>query len=252
MFVINTDAKYARWPCLCFILIIHLLRHKELVSTVTRLVSSVRETCSNWKGQGRPREGGGLFRIIAYNKSPALHFNNSSNLPPSLPLPPGAQAFHQVIRTGLGWAQISSQSSLRWDEYKARNTVKRFNKTNKPTSSQQDGKRGKCYKVLTVNSFTGQRGTEWNQMRPDERRNKLKIYWRQPKMQETRTEWQGGGSGAQRHFCVHIGLMSLCYKSFFFIFTFLFFLFFFFYSSGELNRSILFYQNIHVLNVKWI
>lgn len=131
--VINTDAKYARWPCLCFILIIHLLRHKELVSTVTRLVSSVRETCSNWKGQGRPWEGGGLFRIIAYNKSPALHFNNSSSLPPSLPPPPGAQALHQVIRTGSGWAQISSQSSFRWDEYKAGNTVKRFNKTNKQT-----------------------------------------------------------------------------------------------------------------------
>ncbi len=66
-------------------------------------------------------------------------------------------------------------------------------------------------------------------------------------MQETRTEWQKGGKGGgaghiQRHLCVQIGLMSLCYKS----------LFFCFYSSGELNRSVLFYQNIHVLNVKWI
>lgn len=58
-------------------------------------------------------------------------------------------------------------------------------------------------------------------------------------MQETRPEWQGGVGHIQRHFCVHIGLMSLCYKSFFFLF----------YSSGELNRSVLFYQNIHVLNV---
>lgn len=63
-------------------------------------------------------------------------------------------------------------------------------------------------------------------------------------MQKTGTEWQSGrGAGhIQTHFCVQIGLMSLCYKSFFSRF----------YSSGELHRSVLFYQNIHVLNVKWI
>ena len=67
-------------------------------------------------------------------------------------------------------------------------------------------------------------------------------------MQETRTEWQGGGSGAHTNTLVCSDRFNVFVLQKFF----LFFFFFFFYSSGELNRSILSYQNIHVLNVKRI
>lgn len=58
-------------------------------------------------------------------------------------------------------------------------------------------------------------------------------------MQETRSEWQGG-SGA------HTETLLCSYRFNVFVLQKFFFLF---YSSGELNRSVLFYQNIHVLNV---
>lgn len=57
-----------------------------------------------------------------------------------------------------------------------------------------------------------------------------------------RQEWKGVGAGhIQRHSCVQISLISLCYKTFFFLLLQLW---------GAQNRSIPIYQNIHVLNVK--
>jgi len=65
-------------------------------------------------------------------------------------------------------------------------------------------------------------------------------------MQETRTEWQkkggGGGSrGTYRDTCVQIGF-NVRYKKFFFFFT----------APQSSIGLYCFYQNIHVLNVKWI
>lgn len=198
-----------------------------------------------WKGQSRTQEDGGLFRIIENGKYPALHVKLT---------PPPCHHYHSCftegIVTGLSWAQMSSQSSFRWDEYKVRNIVKDFlkktkNQTNPPVVNRMGNVENvtRCLS-LQNSSSTGQRRTDRNKMRQDERRNKLKIYWRQSKMQETRTEWQRGGSGAHTETLVcsdRFNVFVLCYKSFFC-----------FYSSRELNRSVLFYQNIHVLNVKWI
>lgn len=51
-----------------------------------------------------------------------------------------------------------------------------------------------------------------------------------------RQEWKGVGAGhIQRHSCVQISLISLCYKTFFF---------FYFYSSGELRIGL--YQFIKI------
>lgn len=103
----------------------------------------------------------------------------------------------------------------------------------------------------------GKRGRDRNQMRPDERKNKLKIYWRQQKMQETRSEWQGGVGHIQRHFCVHIGLMSLCYKScFFFCFTAqesliglcCFIKIYMFWTYVDILQMILWYKNMNIYN----
>lgn len=59
-------------------------------------------------------------------------------------------------------------------------------------------------------------------------------------MQETRTEWQGvSGAYTETLLCSDRFNVFVLQK-------------FCLYSSGELNRSVLFYQNIHVLNVKLI
>lgn len=204
------------------------MTYKELVSRATWLISESGRTAKSEKVKTAYR------RIIQNHwelqaSSTAYQINSSTVSPSSWP-------FQSIVK-GLS---PDEQSSFRWDEYKAGNTVKRLKTT---TTRKQDVKCGKYYKMLTINrvAVSQDRGKDWNQMRPDERKNKLKIYWRQQKMHETRIEWHGVGAGhIQRHFCVHFSLISLCYKKYLF------------YSSGELNRSILFYQNIHVLNVKWI
>lgn len=53
-----------------------------------------------------------------------------------------------------------------------------------------------------------------------------------------RQEWKGVGAGhIQRHSCVQIGLISLCYKTFFF---------FNFYSSGELRIGLYCFIKIYM------
>lgn len=139
----------------------------------------------------------------------------------------------QSVRFQMGWVRSWKYS-------------KRLKK--KPTSSKQHGKCRKCYKMLTSTEQQYHR-KERKRQKPNEARWKkeqTKDLLKAAEDARDKIRMAKGGRGGvghiQRHFCVQIGLMSLCYKSFFFLF----------YSSWELNRSVLFYQNIHVLNVKWI
>ena len=169
----------------------------------------------NRKGQSGAQEDGGLFRIIDDSKHPALHVKLT---------PPPRHHRRSCFIKGLGWAQMSSQSSFRWDEYKVGNTVKGL-KNKKPTGSKQDGKRGKCYEVLTVTEQQFHR-TERKRQKPNEARWKkeqtkdlLKAAEDARDKNSMARSGRGGAGHIQRHFCVQIGLMSLCYKSFFFVFT---------------------------------
>lgn len=149
--------------CLCFILIIHLLRYKEVASTVTRLISSESmRPAKNWKGQSRAQEDGGLFRITEYSKYPALHIKLT---------PSPCHCRRSLFIKGLSWAQISSQSSFRWDEYKAGNIVKdltKQNKNNPPVVNRMGNVENvtRCW-PLTEQQF---HRTERNRLKPNEAR----------------------------------------------------------------------------------
>lgn len=158
-------------------------------------------------------DDGELFRITGNSKYPALH--TKLTLHPESP-----QLFYQECVTGLNWALMSSQSSCRSDDHKVRNTVKNKNKkTHTHTSSKQDGKRRKGYRMLTGADQQCHRIQKIKRKRqkPNEARWKKEQTKDLLKAEDARNKIRmakGGVGHIQRHSCVQIGLISLCYKRF--------------------------------------
>lgn len=176
------DTRYTGQLYSSFFLIINFMRYSTLVSTATPLLPELHPL--NLK---RSNESTGLL-CISENSEWVSSTASPINSPVSL---------RNCNRIALSPDEQSVK--FRWDEYEAGNPVK---DKIQPTSSKQDEKCWKCYKMLT--GTEGKRERDRNQMRPDERKNKLKIYWRQQKMQETRSEWQGGEWGTYRDTSVFI------------------------------------------------
>lgn len=174
------DALYARYQRLCLSLVIHFMRYSDS-GFHSNLAHLLRVSLASLK---RSKQSRGGWRITQNRRDSQV-----SSVAYRINSPPRHHPCSCVIK-GLA----NSQSSFTWDECRVGNIVKDKKIKTPPVVNRMGNVENVTRRwPLQSSSSTGQRGRDRNQMRPDERRNKLKIYWRQQKMQETRTEWQGGG-----------------------------------------------------------